>query len=35
MSKTAFDLMHVSGYGMPAGRNKFGYPNGGDRVSMA
>ena len=30
--KTAFDLMHVSGYGMPSGRNKFGYTNGGDPV---
>ena len=34
MSKTVFDLMHVPGYGMPAGRNKFGYTNGGDRVNV-
>ncbi len=34
MSKTVFDLMSVPGYGMPAGRNKFGYPTGGDKVNM-
>jgi len=34
MGKTAFDLMHVKGYGVPAGHNKWGYTNGGDRVAM-
>jgi hypothetical protein len=34
MTKTVFDLMSVPGYSMPAGRNKFGYSNGGDRVAM-
>ena len=32
MGKTAFDLMHVKGYGVPAGHNKWGYTNGGDAV---
>ena len=32
MGKTAFDLMHVKGYGVPAGHNKWGYTNGGDSV---
>ena len=34
MSKTAFDLMHVPGFTPPAGHNKWGYTNGGDRVAM-
>ena len=34
MGKTAFDLMHVKGYGVPAGHNKWGYTNGGDRVGF-
>ena len=33
MKKTAFDLMHVSGFNPPAGHNKWGYTNGGDRVA--
>ena len=35
MNKTAFDLMHVPGFNPPAGHNKWGYTNGGDRVAMA
>ena len=35
MGKTAFDLMHVPGFNPPAGHNKWGYTNGGDRVAMA
>ena len=35
MKKTAFDLMHVPGFNPPAGHNKWGYTNGGDRVAMA
>ena len=34
MGKTAFDLMHVKGYGVPAGHFANGYTNGGDRVAM-
>ena len=34
MGKTAFDLMHVPGFTSPAGHNKWGYTNGGDRVAM-
>ena len=34
MKKTAFDLMRVSGFNPPAGHNKWGYTNGGDRVGF-